>query len=144
MLKTKMYRYFTHVNTQRYLDILDDLLFSYNNTRHRSIRMAPIKVGPYNKDMVCTCLYPMKLKWYGWKYDVSDQVCIAMQRRPFCKGYLSDWSEEIFEIATHLPTSPVMYKLRDLAGKLIKGRFNEPKVLKVTKSTESTLMSITY
>jgi len=28
MLKTKMYRYFTHANTRRYLDVLDDLLHS--------------------------------------------------------------------------------------------------------------------
>ena len=31
-LKTKMYRYFTHANTRRYVDVLDDLLHSYNNT----------------------------------------------------------------------------------------------------------------
>jgi len=30
-LKTKMYRYFTHANTRRYVDVLDDLLYSYNN-----------------------------------------------------------------------------------------------------------------
>ena len=41
-----MYRYFTHANTRRYLDVLDDLLHSYNNTRHRSIGMAPVEVGP--------------------------------------------------------------------------------------------------
>jgi len=33
-LKTKMYRYFTHANTRRYVDVLDDLLHSYNNTYH--------------------------------------------------------------------------------------------------------------
>jgi len=42
-LKTKMYRYFTHANTRRYMDVLDDLLYSYNNTFHRSIGMAPVK-----------------------------------------------------------------------------------------------------
>ena len=44
-LKTKMFRYFTHVNTRRYLDVLDDLLHSYNNTHHRSIGMAPSEVN---------------------------------------------------------------------------------------------------
>ena len=28
-LKTKMYRYFTHKNTRRYIDVLDDMLHSY-------------------------------------------------------------------------------------------------------------------
>ena len=34
-LKSKMYRYFTHKNTRRYVDVLDDMLHSYNNTQHR-------------------------------------------------------------------------------------------------------------
>ena len=59
-----------------------------------------------------------------------------MQRRPFRKGYLGDWSEEIFEIASRLPTTPVTYELRDPAGELIKGRFYEYKVQKVLKSDD--------
>ena len=31
ILKTKMYRYFTHANMRRYVDVLDDLVHSYNN-----------------------------------------------------------------------------------------------------------------
>jgi len=133
-LKTKMYRYFTHANTRRYLDVLNDFLHSYNNSHHRSIGMAPVEVGPHNEEEVRDRLYPPKPKSYRWKYDVGDRVRIAVQRRPFRKGYLGDWSEEIFEIVTRLPTSPMTYELRDLVGELIKGRFYEPKVQKVTKS----------
>ena len=39
-LKTKMYRYFTYKNTRRYIDVLDDMLHSYNNTYHNSVGMA--------------------------------------------------------------------------------------------------------
>jgi len=133
-LKTKMFRYFTHASTRRYVDVLEDLLHSYNNTYHRSIGMAPAQVGPDNEDEVRSRLYPAKPKSYRWKYDVGDKVRIAMQRRPFRKGYLGDWSDEIFEIASRLPTTPVTYELRDLAGDLIKGRFYEPEVQKVIKS----------
>ena len=59
-LKTKMYRYFTHANTRRYVDVLDDIVHSYNNTYHRSIGMAPVEVGPYNEDEVRARLYPLK------------------------------------------------------------------------------------
>ena len=59
-----------------------------------------------------------------------------MQRRPFRKGYLGDWSREIFEIASRLPTTPVTYELKDLSGELIKGRFYEPEVQKVCKSDD--------
>jgi len=55
-LKTKMYRYFTHANTRRYVDVLDDLVHTYNNTYHRSIGMAPVEVGPHNENDVRACL----------------------------------------------------------------------------------------
>jgi len=57
-----MYRYFTHANTRRYVDVLDDLVHSYNNTYNRSIGMAPAEVGPHNEDVVRARLYPLKSK----------------------------------------------------------------------------------
>jgi len=132
--KTKMYRYFTHKNTRRYIDVLDDLLYSYNNSYHRSIGMTPTEVNTSNEDIVRGRLYPLKPKSYKWKYDVGDRVRISMSRQPFRKGYLGEWSEEIFEIKTRLPTAPVTYELEDLAGEAIKGRFYEPEIQKVLKS----------
>jgi len=63
-LKTKMYRYFTHANTQRYVDVLDDLVHSYSNTYHQSIGMAPVEVGPHNENDDRARLYLLKLKTY--------------------------------------------------------------------------------
>jgi hypothetical protein len=133
-LKTKMFRYFTHNNTRRYIDVLDELLDSYNNTYHRSIRMAPNEVNADNEDVVRARLYPPKPKTYKWKYDVDDRVRISMQRRPFRKGYLGEWSTEIFKVAARLATLPVTYQLKDLMGDAIKGRFYEPEIQKIDKS----------
>jgi len=47
-----MYRYFTFKNTRRYIDILQDLVDSYNTTRHRSIGMSPDEVTVANEDML--------------------------------------------------------------------------------------------
>ena len=44
--------------------------------------------------------------------------------------------EEIFEITSRLPTTPITYELRDMAGELIKGRFYEYEVQKVLKSDD--------
>jgi len=46
-----------------------------------------------------------------------------MQRRAFQKGYIGNWSEEIFVAASRMPTAPVTYKLKDLFGDDIKGTF---------------------
>ena len=135
-LKTKIYRYFTHANTRRYVDVLDELLHSYNNTYHRSIGMAQAEVNVGNEQQVRERLYPLKPKSYKWKYKVGDRVRIVMQRQPFRRGYLGDWSEEIFEIASRLPTTPVTYELKDLAGEPIKGKFYEVEVQKVLKADD--------
>jgi len=135
-LKTKIFRYFTHVNTRRYLNVLDDLLNSYNNTHHRSIGMAPSEVNADNETVVRARLYPLKPKTYQWKYAVGDRVRIGMQRKPVRKGYLGESSEEIFEISTRLPTVPVTYELRDLLGESIKIRFYEPEIQRVLKSED--------
>jgi len=135
-LKKKMFRYFTYKNTRRYTDILEDLVHSYNNTCHRSIGMSPLEVNRDNEDAVRARLYASKPKHYKWKYEVDDRVRIAKQRRPFHKRYLGHWTEEIFEIAARLPTTPVTYKLRDLSGESIKGRFYEPEIQTVLKSDE--------
>jgi len=79
---------------------------------------------------------PTEAKHLKWKFEVGDRVRIAKQRRPFHKGYLGHWSEEIFEAAARLPTTAVTYELCDLAGESIKGRFYEPEIQKVLKSDE--------
>jgi len=52
MLKQKMYRYFIAKRTRRYVDVLPDLVQSYNNTHHRSICMASMEVTANNEDVV--------------------------------------------------------------------------------------------
>ena len=43
-LKEKMWRYFEYSNDYKYIDILDDLIDSYNKTYHRSIKCSPNNV----------------------------------------------------------------------------------------------------
>jgi len=109
-----MYRYFTAKCTRRYIDVLPDLVHSYDNTHHRSIGMAPMEITADNKGVVRKRLYPPKPKTLRWKYNVGDKVRISMQRRPFKKGYVGNWSEEVFVVGARLPTSLVTYKLKDL------------------------------
>ena len=51
-LKTKMWRYFTHKNTRKWVDVLPQLIDAYNNSRYRSIGMAPNQVNKENKMLV--------------------------------------------------------------------------------------------
>ncbi|KAL6433569.1 hypothetical protein ACFW04_006571 [Cataglyphis niger] len=43
-LKEWMWRYFTHKNTRRYIDVLQDIVHAYNHTIHSTIKMQPAVV----------------------------------------------------------------------------------------------------
>ena len=134
-LKSKMFRYFTHRNTYRWVDVLDKLVESYNNSYHRSIGMTPNEVNFDNDDIVAKRLYPIKPK-PKWKYNVGDKVRISRARQVFRKGYLPQWTEEIFTIAAKNPTNPVTYALKDQDGETIKGSFYEQEIQKVKKTDD--------
>jgi len=44
-MKQKMFKYFTANNTNKYIDVLDDFVERYNNTRHSSIKMTPVEAS---------------------------------------------------------------------------------------------------
>ena len=58
-------RYFTAKTTRRYVDVLPDLLHSFNHTYHRSIGMAPVEVDDTNEDLIK--IVPPKTKVIQWK-----------------------------------------------------------------------------
>lgn len=62
VFKTEMYRYFTVLNTLRYVDVLQKLVGSFNSTHYRSIRMKPIEVNAENSDIVRGNLFPIDKK----------------------------------------------------------------------------------
>jgi len=123
-LKTKMYKYFTFKNTLRYIDVLRDLVDSYNATYHRQIEMAPNDVNATNEQLVRSRLYPPKKPIVRWHFAPGDIVCITKARHtPFDKGYKQQWTRELFRVQSRIPTDPPTYGLKDMQNESIKGKF---------------------
>ena len=59
-LKERMWRYFTFSKSKKYIDILEDLVNSYNKTYHRSIKTAPDMVNNKNSEEIFINLYGFK------------------------------------------------------------------------------------
>ena len=134
-LKTKMWKYFTQHNTRRYVDILDDLMFSYNHSYHRSIKMAPVDVNPKNQHQVWNNLYGNS-KYVAPKLKEGDTVRISKAKKQFKKGYLPNWSEEIFTVHKVKRTQPPVYVLKDFHDEVLEGTFYEQELQKVKVSKE--------
>jgi transposase InsO family protein len=124
-LKGSMWRYLTHTSNGRYIDVLPQLVSSYNNTYHRSIKMSPSEVNVQNESLVRKRLYPLKAITIKWRYKVGQTVRMKQTKSVFRKGYEPSWTEEIFTIASLYPSDPPTYILKDLAGEAIKGKFYE-------------------
>ena len=56
-LKTMMWTYFYSKKTYQWIDVLDDLVHNYNNTKHSSILMKPAEVNPDTESQVVVTLY---------------------------------------------------------------------------------------
>ena len=135
-LKSKMYKYFTHRNTYRWVDVLQRLIDGYNNTYHRSIKMTPNQATDANADVVRANLYPPRETKPAWKYRVGQKCRISKGKHVFHKGYREGWSEEIFVVRHRFPSDPVTYALNDLMGEEITGRFYEDEIQPVTKEDD--------
>jgi len=137
-LKGAMWRYLTHVSSGRYVDVLPQLVSSYNNTYHRSIKMAPSEVNAQNESIVRTRLYPLKNVTVKWRYNVGQTVRLKQTKRVFKKGYEPSWTEEIFTIASLYPSDPPTYILNDFSGEEIKGKFYEQEIQPITHKADDT------
>ena len=138
-LKGKMYRFFTHKSTLKYVDILPQLVSSYNNTYHRSIKRAPSTVNATNEQDVWRTLYgtvddksPIQ-----FKFEVGDRVRVSKNKLQFEKGYLPNFSDEIFTIHKRYNRRPPVYSLRDFHDEIIEGTFYEAELQKVLKPEDA-------
>ena len=100
-LKTKIYKYMTSVSKNVYIDKLDDIVNKYNNTYHRTIKMKPVDV----KDNAHID-FEKEVNNKDPKFKICDHVRISKYKNIFAKGYIPNWSEEVFVIKKVKNTVP--------------------------------------
>lgn len=125
-LKEKMWRQFTSQGSYKWLKMLPLLIETYNNTIHRTIRMKPNEVNKRNENKVLRAINSATFRKNTMKkskFKVGDRVRINKYKKHFSKGYLPNWSNEIFIVSSVQPTRPITYLLKDERGELIKGSF---------------------
>ena len=132
-LKNILYRYFTSSQSYVWKEALPAMIESYNSRWHRSINMAPNDVNNSNHKLVKKALYGRKIAQKR-KIAVGSFVRISKTKRTFHKGYLPNYTEEIFKVYKVLKTRPYRYKLEDLMGEKLIGSFSNYEILKVEKN----------
>ena len=140
-MREKMQRYFTFVDNNRYIEVLEGLVESYNNSYHRSIKRTPNSVKKDNEPEVFLNLYKYNKK-EGEKselklnFQLGDRVRISKTKNIFDKGYMPNWTFEYFIIKTIIPSLPPTYILKDLLEEELSGSFYETELQKVDQKEE--------
>lgn len=135
-IKTKIFKYLTYTNSFNYVDVLDDIVKSYNSGYHRTIKMAPDDVKDTNILQVYRNIKESQKKLLIHKkkrpkLKIGDYVRITKDKAIFAKGYTPNWTEEAFKVKSIVARNPIVYFLEDLEGEEIEGPFYEKKVQKI-------------
>ena len=67
---------------------------------------------------------------------LGDRVRISKTRRQFKKGYLPNWSDELFTVAVRHPIDPPTYEIDDYDKERLKGEFYELELQRVSKADD--------
>ena len=139
-LKEKFFRIFTYNKNTKYVNILSDILESYNNSYHRSIKTTPKLVNKTNEKEIFKILYGdlntfSYENYIKFKFKRGDYVRISKEKNVFDKGYTANYSKEIYVIWKLIASNPPRYNIRSLDGEEYSYNFYTEELQKVSKST---------
>ena len=134
-MKEKMLKYFSTNSTRKYINVLDEMVNKYNNTRHSSIKMTPVETSnEKNKNIVWLNLNgKARTNPFKPKFSVGDKVRITKKKTVFEKGYTTRWTEEVFTLSQIQFTDPPTYKITDNNGEEIQSTFYEQEMQKTNQ-----------
>ena len=115
----------TSISKNVYIDKLDDIVDEYNNTYHKTIKMKPVDI----KDNT-NIDFEKKGNGKDPKFKVGYYVRISKCKNIFAKGYMPNWSEEVFIISKIKNAVQWTYVVNDLNGEEIIGTFYEKELQK--------------
>lgn len=116
-LMTRLQKIFTYV--------LQEVVESYNNSKHRIIGCAPNEVNKYNQMDIWLKSNAdiLSRKTQKPKFKVGDIVRIKLVKAAFSKGYTSTYSSELYRIKQVNHSKPITYNISDNSDQKILGIF---------------------
>ena len=116
-----------------WVNILNDAVITYNNNIHSTINMTRVDASNSPNKFKYSIIY----RNIKPKLKVGDYVRNADKRNIFSKGYTSNWNRELFKVNEVLKTRPLTYKIEDINGEIIEGKYYEQELLKSEFDFES-------
>lgn len=121
-LQLLMYKFMTDNETERYIDVLPQLVSTYNNRKHRMINMTPKQAednlqGEHLQLNLIQQQQLEKIPRKKPKYSIGTYVRIAKQKGKFSRSYSEQTMQEIFRIKSVDVSKKIpLYHLTDYDG----------------------------
>ena len=118
----------TSISKNVYIDKLEDIFNTYNNTHHNTIKMKFVGVKP------STYIESIKeINYQDTKFKIGDTVKISKYQNIFAKHYVPNWCEEVFLIKKVKNAVPWIYVISDFKGEGFVGTFYEKELQKTNQ-----------
>jgi hypothetical protein len=144
-IKERLYRYFTERRTQRWIDVVQPIVDAINRSPNSSIDgKKPKDVSYRNAEELRRSLKEKAeavnaKSWHDRRFQLGDVVRIEKHKHVFAKGYLPNFTSELFVVdrVRQVPHQPVTYRIRDKQGEPIDGWFYANDLCLVKESDEN-------
>jgi transposase InsO family protein len=127
-LKTRLWVYFSAHDTKRYVNILQDMVYAYNHSVHRILKMRPTDVegeAAANKAWINLYYKDSCLRSKKTPLTEGERTRISRWKGEFEKGYVPNWTREHFIVDKRLEHPRTVYKLKDARNEAVEGNFYE-------------------
>ena len=134
-LRELMMKSFVKNNNTVWHNILPELIKTYNNRYHSTIKMRPKNFNKLNEKHMKNTVYDYDITNKKPKFKIDDLVRISLKRRTLFDKPSANikWSEQLYKIYKINKSNVITYQLKDMNDEIIKGRFYK-KELQLTKN----------
>jgi Integrase core domain len=138
LIKSRIYKNMAENDNKKWIDILDDSVRNVNETYTKNIGMSPAEAisDLKNEKIIFLRLYSKKV---GWPTEpnslkLGEKLRISHYKTVFRKGFLENFSEELFTLKKVIPRDNKinLLQLEDSDGEVIKGLFY-PREVRIQK-----------
>ena len=144
-IKERLYRYFSEKNTLRWVEAIQQIVSGINSSVNRVTGVKPNSVTFKNSRKLFERLYkgtdtPTKITS---KLNPGQVVRISKEKGKFEKGYLANYTDELFIIhTTNDSRTPITYRLKDFENNLIEGVFYREELVPTQEDTTHRIAEI--
>ncbi len=141
-LRDRLKRHWEEHDTNSYLKELPRLVDKYNRTPHSATKRTPLEVTKENENDVWIALYASSTqpstRKLRYSFKLGDRVRTVNKKGVFGKGYVQQWSDELFTVTRRYLKSHAVpaYEIQDDKGERILGFYYEAELQKVADTSD--------